>query len=254
MKLLIIEDEIPAYQKLVSYLNKYFDIDVLHDWVRSNKEAKKLFEDNVYDLILSDIQLLDGISFDIFDNVKITSPIIFCSAHNEYLFQAFNSNGIAYILKPYLYADFKKAIEKYQSFFKRKDYSLLDSDTINTLKKALKEKPENYKKRFAIKSPKGIQLLNVSDISVIEASGDFCIAHDGNGKRHIISQNIGIINEQLDPNKFFKINRSKIIHLEFITNIENYFKNRLLITLKGCNEKVITSSSKTTHFRKWLER
>ena len=254
MKILILEDEIPAYKKLVSFVNNYFEEEIPHDWARSNSDGKEFLVKNKYDFILSDIQLLDGISFDLYDEISIDSPIIFCSAHDEYLFQAFNTNGIAYILKPYTQLDFKKAIEKYQSLFKQGDYNSLSSKTIIELKSALQEEHNNFKKRFVIKKAKGIQLLNVSEISIIEASGDFCIATDFNGKRHTISQNLGTIHQQLQPTKFFKINRSEIISIDFIDNIESHFKNRLLITMTGAKEKVMTSSSTTSDFRKWLEQ
>ena len=254
MKLLILEDEIPAYQKLVTFVNTYFETEVPHDWARSNTDGKALLNTNRSDFILSDIQLLDGISFDLFNDIETDTPIIFCSAHDEYLFEAFNTNGIAYILKPYSQSDFKKAIEKYQSLFKQGDYNTLNHQTITELKIALKEEHNTYKKRFVIKKAKGIKLLNVSDISSIEASGDFCIATDYKGKRHTISQNLGSINKQLQTTKFFKINRSEIVSIDFIENIENHFKNRLLIKMTGLEENVMTSTATTSEFRKWLEQ
>lgn len=253
MNILILEDEIPAYQKLINYMNDVFGEEFTHDIARSNSDGKKFLQENTYDFILSDIQLLDGISFDLFDEVTINCPIIFCSAHDEYLFKAFNTNGIAYILKPYSKSDFNKAIEKYQSLFNLGNYNQLNSDTISNLKSALKEENTSFKKRFVIKKNTGIQLLNVTDISLIEASGDFCVATDKEGKRHTISQNLGSIFQQLNPTKFFKINRSEIISIDYIENIENHFKNRLLITVTGTKEKPMTSSSTTADFRKWLE-
>ncbi len=253
MNILILEDEIPAYQKLISNLNNYFKDDIKHDWARSNAEGLLLLNKKTYDFILSDIQLLDGISFDLFNQTTINCPIIFCSAHDEYLFQAFNSNGIAYILKPYTSADFSKALDKYQSLFKQENYATLNTNVLKALKSALKEESTHFKKRFVIKKATGIQLLQVADISIIEASGDFCIVIDAQGTRHTISQNLGNIITQLSPKKFFKINRSQIVHIDFIKNIESHFKNRLLITLQGVKEKVMTSSSTTSDFRKWLE-
>jgi len=254
MKILILEDEIPAYQKLVTYLDSFFDTKISHDWARSNKEGKEYLLNSTYDFILSDIQLLDGISFDLFDDIYIDCPIIFCSAHDDYLFKAFNTNGIAYILKPYSKSDFNKAIEKYQSLFKQGNYNSLNTDTLSNLKTALKEENTSYKKRFVIKKNNGIQLLNVIDINLIEASGDFCIATDTTGKRHTISQTLGSIYQQLNPTKFFKINRSEIICIDAIENIQSHFKNRLLITIPKVNENVMTSSSTTSDFRKWLEQ
>jgi len=253
MKILILEDEIPAYQKLTKCLDSFFDIKISHDWGRSIADGKKLLKENSYDFILSDIQLLDGTSFDLFDSAEINCPIIFCSAHDEYLFKAFNTNGIAYILKPFSQQDFDNAIQKYQSLFQKGNYNELDHATIDALKSALKEENKSYKKRFVIKKTSGIQLLNAVDISLVTASGDFCLAFDESGKRHTISQNLGSIFEQLNPAKFFKINRSEIVNIDFIENIEPHFKNRLLINIKNHKDKVMTSSSTTSDFRKWLE-
>lgn len=253
MHILILEDEIPAYEKLLTHLEFYFEEDFTHNWARSNEKARSFLANERYDFILSDIQLLDGISFDVFNSVKIECPIIFCSAHDEYLFEAFRTNGIAYILKPYTKEDIKQALDKFQSFFKTESYQPIQNDTIDLLKSALQQEQTHYKKRFVIKKSKGIQLLNVSDISLIEASGDFCMAVDYKGKKHPISHNLGTIHEMLNPMKFFRINRSQIAHIDFIENIESHFKNRLLIQLTGIKEKVMTSSSTTSDFRKWLE-
>jgi DNA-binding LytR/AlgR family response regulator len=253
MNILILEDEIPAYQKLTSALASFFDVKIRHHWARSIVEGEIFLKKNKYNFILSDIQLLDGTSFDLFDKIEIACPIIFCSAHDEYLFQAFNTNGIAYLLKPYSQNDFDKAIQKYQSLFNKRNYAALDTSTISALKSALQEEYNTYKKRFVIKKASGIQLLNAADIALIKASGDFCLVLDNQGKRHTISQNLGSILVQLNPKKFFKINRSEIVHIDFIENIEIHFKNRLLISVKNYKEKVMTSSGTTSDFRKWLE-
>ena len=253
MNILILEDEIPAYQKLIKCLDLYFDVKISHDWGRTIIDGENFLKEKTYDFILSDIQLLDGISFDLFNKIKIEAPIIFCSAHDDYLFQAFNTNGIAYILKPYSQDDFDKAIHKYQALFNKGDYNTLDTSTISALKSALQEEYTTYKKRFVIKKASGIQLLNAVDIALISASGDFCLVIDKDGKRHTISQNLGSIYQQLNPKKFFKINRSEIVNIDFIEKIESHFKNRLLISVKNHKEKVMTSSSTTSDFRKWLE-
>jgi len=253
MHILILEDEIPAYQKLQKCLDLFFDIKITSDWARSIADGKKLLKENKYDFIVSDIQLLDGLSFDIFNESEINCPIIFCSAHDEYLFEAFNTNGIAYILKPYSQDDFNKALKKHQSLFNKTDYNALDKTTINALKSALKEENNIYKKRFVIKKTTGIQLLNTKDIALITASGDFCLVIDNLGKRHTISQNLGTTFSQLNPKIFFKINRSEIVNIDCIEKIESHFKNRLLLSIKNYKEKVMTSSSNTADFRKWIE-
>jgi DNA-binding LytR/AlgR family response regulator len=191
----------------------FFNVKISQDWARTNVDGKQLLQENSYDFILSDIQLLDGLSFDLFTKIEIDTPIIFCSAHDDYLFEAFTTNGIAYILKPYSQDDFNKAILKYQSLFNKGDYITVHTATIDALKAALQEEYTTYKKRFVIKKASGIQLLNTVDMALISASGDFCLANDAAGKRHTISQNLGSIHRQLNPKKFFKINRSEIINM-----------------------------------------
>ncbi|CAL2094734.1 DNA-binding response regulator, LytR/AlgR family [Tenacibaculum sp. 190524A02b] len=253
MKILILEDEIPAYQKLINYLNDFFNESFQHDWARSLTDGKDFLEKETYHFILSDIQLLDGISFDLFDEHPINCPIVFCSAYDNYLLKAFNANGIAYILKPYTKTDFKNAINKYLKLFSKNKTPLLNKQSLSELRSVLQEE-NTYKKRFVIKKANGIQLLNTTDISLIEAAGDFCIAIDSQGKRHSISQKLSAIKIQLNPVKFFKINRSQIINIDFIDKIENHFKNRLLITYSGGQEKAMTSTAITSEFRKWLEK
>lgn len=253
MKILILEDEKPAYEKLLNCLRNYFKEDVAHDRVGSNTEGKKLLLKNKYDLILSDIKLLDGISFDLFDEIQTDIPIIFCSAHDDYLFRAFNTNGIAYILKPYSQEVFNKAIDKYQTLFKKGTYNTIDTHIISDLKSALNKKNENYKNRFVIKKPEGIELLNTKDIALIQASGDFCIATDYNAYKFNISNSLTNILSSLDPKYFFKINRSEIININFIKHIKPHTKNRLFIDLVGIATDVVTSTNNTSDFRKWLE-
>ncbi|MBN4082961.1 response regulator transcription factor [bacterium AH-315-A23] len=253
MNILILEDEVPAYEKLVAHLTDYFSEEVSHDWSRSISKGKVLIKNNIYDLVLSDIQLLDGLSFDIFDKTDTKYPIIFCSAHDEYLLDAFNTNGIAYILKPYAKKEFSAALKKYEVLFRQGNYTSLNSSIVDSLKQALSEEQNSYKNRFVIKKSDGIKLLKTSNISVIISSGDFCIAIDYKNKRHTISESIGRIDEQLPPKKFFRVNRSQIVNIDYIVKIENHFKNRLIISITGCDEKIMTSSPRTTEFRTWLE-
>ena len=253
MKILILEDEIPAYEKLIANLKLVLNQDYTQDWSRSIKEGKKLIENNSYELILSDIQLLDGISFDLFENNKIDCPIIFCSAHDDYLFEAFKTNGIAYILKPYSENDFCEALQKYESLFSKHIPSSLSQSTIQELKLALNTDRNSYKNRFVVKRPSGIQILQVDNIVLIQASGDFTIAFDTNGEKFPLSKNIGSIELEISPEQFFKVNRSQIIQLNHISSIEKYSKNRLKIFLKGNKEEVMTTSNITADFRKWLD-
>ena len=250
MHVLILEDETPAHKKLVSYLSDFFKESFTMDSSRTVKEGTALLKQNNYDLILSDIKLLDGNSFEVFAKVATCTPIIFCTAYDEYLLEAFQTNGIAYILKPYLREDFDKAVKKFLDLLEPK---MLEKDIFKKLNGVLDNRNENYKKRFAIKKSEGIKLLNSSDISLIQANGDFCKVIGSDGQLHSISQNIGVIIKELNPKYFYKINRSQIVNIDHIENIESYAKNRLALKIRGFKEYAITSSSITKEFRIWLE-
>ncbi|WP_273568953.1 LytR/AlgR family response regulator transcription factor [Maribacter halichondriae] len=251
MHVLILEDEIPAHKKLVSYLSDFFMDSFTMDSTRTVAEGRVLLQQNTYDLILSDIKLLDGSSFEVFSKVETTTPIIFCTAYDAHLLEAFQTNGIAYILKPYLKEDFDKALKKFQALFETKS---LEKDIFKKLNNVLDARNESYKKRFAIKKREGIKLLDASEISLIQANGDFCKIIDSQGQLHGISQSIGSLIKELNPKNFYKINRSQIVNIEHIEKIESYAKNRLALKIRGFKEYAITSSTATKEFRNWLEQ
>jgi len=254
MNILILEDEIPAYDKLFEHLKVYFKSELDCDWARTIAEAKEyIMHNDHYDLILADIELLDGTSFDLFREVTIKCPIIFCSAYDKYLLEAFQSNGIAYLLKPYTHEEFSAAFAKYDVLFKEKAPLKIDHDMIRHFRELLHQAGKNYKDRLVIKNARGVYLLNTAEVSLIMAEGTFCKCIDHKGKTHLLSQGIGVVAEKLNPALFFRINRSQIINISFVESMENYFKNRLSLRLKGTREKVVTSSDITPRFRAWLE-
>ncbi len=251
MRILIVEDEVPAEKKLVKYLVDYFGKSVALESVRTVKAGTALLEKNSdYDLILSDIKLLDGSAFDIFQKVTTKTPIIFCTAYDAHLLEAFQANGIAYILKPYQKKDLEAALKKFDMLFEPKS---VEKDIFYQLKEVLETKNEHYKRRFAIKKSNGIKLLETSEISLVQANGDFCKLFDSTGQLHSVSKSIGILINELNPKHFFKINRSQIVGIEHIEKIEPYSSNRLALRIKGLKEHVITSASTTKEFRIWIE-
>ncbi len=253
MKILIFEDEIPAYDKLLVYLNKALPNAQIIGWGRSTVEAEHfLNKHSDVDLIFSDIKLLDGLSFEVFEKIEVKCPIIFCTAFDEFLFQAFQTNGIAYLLKPYSEENFTDALSKYRSLFGTKQKAI-DKSVISELKNILQEEVKSYKQRFSIKKKTGIKLLAAEKIVLFEASGDFSFAYDDNGEKHIVNYSIGDIENRVDPCIFFRINRSEILSIDYIEKIEPYFKNRLAIKIGVLKDLRHTSSGKTKDFRKWLD-
>ncbi len=254
MKILILEDEIPAYQKLLSFINYEIPNHQLLGWARSVAEAQLLLKDGEKpDLILSDIELLDGNSFEVFENASIKCPIIFCTAFDQYVLKAFQTNGIAYLLKPYTLENFQEAFHKYKTLFDHKTTTPIENQVFQELKDILKSDKKAYKQRFTIKKKGGIKLIETNNIACFEANGDFCQAYDEKGQKHTINNTLSDIEQKVDPAKFFRINRSQMIHISFIEKIDPYFKNRLSIKLKNRPEPMLTSGTKTAEFRKWIE-
>ena len=252
MRILVLEDEQPAQKKIEFLLTETLDGPYTMVLTRTVKEAIKILSENTqFDLILSDIKLLDGSAFQVFQTVPVAIPIIFCTAYDNHLLEAFQTNGIAYILKPFSQKDLEVALHKYKTLFKPKAY---EENVFEQLKKAIDQGNKSYKRRFAIKKPEGIKLLDVQEVSVVQAFGDLSRLIDISGKLHTIPSNIGSLENVLNPEIFFKINRSVIINQEHIVAIRDYSKNRLEIQLKGTKEKVLTSTTKTKEFRKWLDR
>lgn len=254
MKILILEDEIPAYQKLLSFVQFEIPNHQLIGWARSVEEAKLLLSGGqTPDLILSDIELLDGNSFEVFENSTINCPIIFCTAFDKYVLKAFQTNGIAYLLKPYTLENFQEAFHKYSTLFAKDEPQNIDNQVFQELKNMLKQGKKSYKQRFTIKKKGGIKLIETKDIAYFEANGDFCQGIDTTGQKHVINFTLSDIENKIDPVSFFRINRSQLINISFIEKIEPYFKNRLSIKMTVGKDTLLTSGTKTPEFRKWIE-
>ena len=254
MKILVLEDEKIAAQNIIRLLSDYFEQEIYIQWVQSVKQGLDYLQRNEDpDLILSDIELLDGQVFALYQQYDVKSPIIFTTAYDQYLLSAFQTNGIAYLLKPFTDDDLCAALDKYLKLFQIETPVQLSSKMIEDFKMALTASQKEYKKRFTIKKTAGIFLLNTADIVFFSAENDLVMATDQNNKRHLINYRMADLEELLDPADFFRINRSEIININFIEKMEPYFGNRLVIHLQGQKEGVKTSGPKTSAFRKWVE-
>ncbi|MGK0314303.1 MAG: two-component system response regulator LytT [Saprospiraceae bacterium] len=252
MNILIIEDEQIAGEKLKGYIQKYIHQDVSISWVRSVTEVYELLSNpHSFDMIFSDIELLDGNVFSVYEKVQITCPIIFCTAYDQFVMKAFETNGIAYLLKPYNEEQFLDAWKKYQILFDKRD-SIDPKIIFDKLKLIVNNSKAEYKTRFTIKKSNGVYLLSVDDIVYFQSQGDFLLAYDVDRNKHAINQSVLNITKLLDPTKFFQINRSEIINVEYIQKFETHFKNKLCISMIGIENSLYTSSSRSPEFRTWL--
>lgn len=254
IKVLIIEDEIPARKKLkrfISDLNAEIKIVAEIETVSTGIE---LLKRHSVDLIISDIELLDGNVFDIFSQISVLCPVIFTTAYDQFWMNAFETNGIDYLLKPFSRERFQQSWDK---FLLLRNSGSPDVDTINVftdlIKKSLAEK--QYKKRFTIHTRQGICFLEVENILFFEASEGVVFAYDTHCKKHLLTEStLREIEEQSDPDLFFRINRSELIQKSHIEKIGYHTKNSLAIKLKGYEKHLTTSQNNTASFREWVEK
>lgn len=253
MHILILEDEIPAFKKILQYVSDFYEGNFTYEHLKTISDASTtLSKNNNYDLIISDIELLDGNVFSVFETIAKTPPIIFCTAYNKYLIKAFQVNGISYVLKPYSQEELNNALSKYQELV---HYVAISNEKLYyNLQQIISKSSFNFKKRFAIKKHSGIKLLEVKDISVIEGYGDFTKIIDIKGEVNILSKSIGTLINDLDPQYFFRVNRSYFININYIEAIKPYSKNRLVVKMKSYSGLIKTSTAVTKEFRKWIDK
>lgn len=252
--ILIIEDEQRAGEKLLD-LVKEVQTDAKVNWVRSVQDSVDFLRreaDNL-DIIFSDIELLDGNSFQIFERITPNCPIIFCTAYDQFYVDAFKTNGIAYLLKPYTKEQFGEAWKKYLGLFDQDTGLILSKDLISNVQSLLSKQEQLYKNTFTVKKRSGVYLLKTESIAYFQAQGDFVLAIDKGSTKHILNHSLAAIEEFVDPKKFFKINRSEIVSIDAILKYSPYTKNRLAITLSAPTVDLFTSNSRTPDFRIWLE-
>lgn len=253
MKILIIEDEIKTGKELRRLLeNVDADIEVI-DIMPSVKQSIKWLTDNeAPDLIVSDIQLADGISFDIFSHVHTNTPIIFCTAFDEYAIRAFETNGIDYLLKPVDEGRLKQAVNKY-----RKLTTLATSDSPGNAQKIamlLSGLERNTKSTLLVYESEKIIPVSVAEIAFIYLAKDELKIHCISGRTYKTSGTLEEMEKQLDSTAFFRANRQFIISRKAIQIAEHYFNRRLLVKMSvETPEHVVISKIRTGDFLKWWE-
>lgn len=249
MNILILEDERVAAQKLIKLVNEVVSNAAI-DCIGSISEAEKYLMNNPdVDLIFSDIELLDGNAFTLFKKVEVSCPIIFCTAYDKYMLQAFETNGIGYVLKPYSKEQFVKVWNKFQSLSSNQNTDM--DGILSEIQKAISI--NSYKSTFAIKKRDGVHILKARDILFFQSQGDFLIAYANNDTKHILNVTLYQLEKQLDPNNFFRINRSEIVNFDYIKKYSKYSKLRLEVEIGFGNTKLITSNSRALAFKKWIE-
>ena len=248
MKIILIEDEKPAARLLKRRVEKlgYEITEMLHSveesvaWLKTNSQP---------DLIFLDIQLSDGLSFEIFNQVDVSSAIIFTTAYDEYVLKAFKLNSVDYLLKPVDEEELKFALEKFE-----KQHQPKSSFDLSEIKKLFTNQSESYKERFSVKIGTSIKIIESDNIECFFSENKASYIHTKENKNYLIDFSLDKVEEQMNPKKFFRINRSQIIQIDSIKEITIYSNSRLKIILNTYNEQdMIVSREKVTDFKNWLD-
>ncbi|MEO8771019.1 MAG: LytTR family DNA-binding domain-containing protein [Ferruginibacter sp.] len=249
-KILILEDEEPAAKRLWKMIQEIVPAAILLESIVSIATAIKWMKENESpDLIFSDIQLSDGLSFEIFKQLKNHCPVIFVTAFDQYAIDAFKLNSIDYLLKPIKKEELQAAIDK----FKKQSSSVSRDFDFNKLLEAYNSKTESWKSRFVVKYGDHIKTINTTGIAYFytEDKVNFLTNHEG--RRFNIDFNLDNLETLLDPTMFFRINRQFIISINSIAEMLSYSKSRVLIKLKPATKhETIVSTERAADFKTWL--
>lgn len=253
LNVLIVEDETPAVEKLQRYLQKYSEsitiagicdsVEAAAAWLKGHQSS--------LDLIFMDIQLKDGVSFNIFKEVTVEKPVIFITAYNEYALDAFKVNSIDYLLKPVTYPDLLASLQKFETL--RKQFSMDDEkrDKIKSL--AASPDTKSYKTRFMAKVGDHIRSVTTDQILFFFADGRDVYLVTQQLRKYIIDFTLESLEEVLEPGTFFRVNRTYILNINYIHDVVMYSNSRLKISTQPAWEKeIIVSREKVGEFKEWF--
>jgi two-component system, LytTR family, response regulator LytT len=250
MKILIVEDEdlaVKKLQKTLAAVNPSAKVVGTTDSIKSTVEW--LQQNDQPDLILMDIELADGQSFEIFNLTEVNSPVIFTTSYDEFALKAFKVNSVDYLLKPIQKEDLQAALEKFQKMKSSAEVK------IESLVKELQQKlqPKEYRKRFLVKLGQKLVSVEIGEIAFFYSDGRLNFFKTIDNRKFVVDYTMDELEEMLDPQKFFRISRSFYVSVNSIEKIDDYFGNRLILGLKPAVEKeALVSREKVTEFKKWM--
>lgn len=250
MNIIIIEDEKPAARLLQRKLEKLgLQINTL---LHSVEESIAWFRTNTHpDLIFLDIQLSDGLSFEIFEHIDIKSAIIFTTAYDEYALRAFKLNSIDYLLKPIDEDELEAAVSKYKARNASTTNMSLDFEMIK--KMLVNPVDKVYKKRFTIKMGQQLKMVNIDEVECFFSENKGTYLHTFENRNYLLDTTLEQLESELDPTAFFRVSRKFIIAMKGIKEIQIYSNSRLKVILPTYKEdEVIVSREKVTEFKTWL--
>lgn len=252
MKYIIIEDEQLASKRLrelMASIRPDYVFVAKFDSVESATISLPVLQ---YDLILMDIQLADGNSFDIFDQIKVKAPIIFTTAYDEYAIKAFKTNSVDYLLKPIDEGELTKAIEKFESNRVVSSGPTETSDEITDLIKTLQPKG---KERFVVKIGEHLKTVQTESVQLVYSQDKATYLFSEDGKRFLVDYSLDKVEELLNQDQFFRVSRKFIANINFISDIISFSNSRLEIIIKHFEEEqIIVARERVNDFKIWLDR
>lgn len=251
MKTLIIEDEQPAAKRLAKLLTEHCPECEIMDMIDSVEGAVKWLRNfQSPDLIFMDIQLADGLSFDIFSQTQLTAPVIFTTAFDHYTLRAFKVNSVDYLLKPIDPTELVSAIEKYRRIHRQPD-TYDRSGLEKMLQSVLNQK--DFKERFLVKSGQHFIHVSISEVAYFFSEDGIAFVQCTDGRKHIIEYTLDQLEEMLDPKLFFRINRQAIVKPEAIGRISSWFNSRLKLELNPDHDvNNVVSRERVQDFKRWM--
>ncbi|MBD0849294.1 LytR/AlgR family response regulator transcription factor [Maribacter arenosus] len=251
MNVIIIEDEKPAARRLARLLSE-LDVEV-STMLHSVEESIEWFQNNPHpELIFLDIQLSDGLSFEIFDVVDVQSSIIFTTAYDEYALQAFKLNSIDYLLKPIDDEELENAVKKYKMVKPSTQKLSLDFEDIKKL--LVNPLEREYKKRFTTKVGQHLKILNADEVECFYSENKGTYAATSDGRNYLLDTTLENLESELHPEKFFRVSRKYYVNISHIKDIISYTNSRLKIKLnRYTDQEIIVSRERVKDFKLWLE-
>ena len=250
MNIIIVEDEKPAARLLQRKVEK-LGLQV-SKMLHSVEESIYWFTTNQHpDLIFLDIQLSDGLSFEIFEKIDIQSAVIFTTTYDEYALRAFKLNSIDYLLKPIDEVDLAIAISKFQNQFQKKSITSLDFETIK--KMMVNPMDRSYKKRFTIKLGQQLKMITIDEVECFYSENKGTYLHTLDNRDYLLDQTLEQLENELNPKEFYRVSRKFILPMKAIKEIQIYSNSRLKIILPTYkDDEVVVSREKVTDFKSWL--
>jgi two-component system response regulator LytT len=251
MTVIIIEDEKPAARRLhrmllalgIEVITMLHSVEESLNWLQNNKHP---------DLIFLDIQLSDGLSFEIFEEIEVKSAIIFTTAYDEYALKAFKLNSIDYLLKPLDEDELKFAVDMFKEKQPKQQKVQVNLETIRKL--LINPMDRKFKKRLTIKVGQHIKIINTNVIECFYSENKSTSIHTSENRNYALDNSLEYWQEQLHPEQFFRVNRTFIVHINAIKDIISYANSRLKLILHSYNEtEIIVSRERVKDFKNWID-